>query len=127
MENFYFIGVDIETVAFIRFDDPRKFCCHAGVAPFAYTSGSNQHSKNKVSHRANKNIKKLFHLAAVSVTHKKDGELKKYYLRKAEERKNKMLVINAPYAKIVARIFATIKRYELYSPIYLRKKFTKKL
>ena len=46
---------------------------------------------------------------------------------KAEERKNKMLVINAPYAKIVARIFATIKRYELYSPIYLRKKFTKKL
>lgn len=93
MENFYFIGVDIETVAFIRFDDPRKFCCHAGVAPFAYTSGSSQHSKNKVSHRANKNIKKLFHLAAVSVTHKKDGELKKYYLRKAEERKNKMLVL----------------------------------
>ena len=33
MENFYFIGVDIETVAFIRFDDPRKFCCHACTAP----------------------------------------------------------------------------------------------
>ncbi|MFR4037034.1 MAG: transposase [Butyricimonas faecalis] len=28
----------IETEAFTRFDDPRKFACHAGVAPFRYTS-----------------------------------------------------------------------------------------
>ena len=65
------LNVIIETEAFSRFDNPRKFCCHAGVAPFSYTSGSSQHSKNKVSHRANKNIKKLLHMAAVSVTHRK--------------------------------------------------------
>lgn len=41
--------------------------------------GSSQHSKNKVSHRANKNIKRLLHLAAVAVVHKKDGEMKTYY------------------------------------------------
>ena len=85
MDNFYFIGVDIETVAFIRFDDPRKFCCHAGVAPFAYTSGSSQHSKNKVSHRANKNIKKLFHLAAVSVRWRTEKILSEKSRRKKKQ------------------------------------------
>lgn len=98
----------IETEAFIRFDDPRKFCCHAGIAPFSYTSGSSQHSKNKVSHRANKNIKKLLHMAAVSVTHKRDGELKDYYLDKVEKTKSKILIINALRVKNVARMFAVI-------------------
>ena len=115
------LNVIIETEAFSRFDNPRKFCCHAGVAPFSYTSGSSQHSKNKVSHRANKNIKKLLHMAAVSVTHRKEGELKAYYMRKVEEGKNKMSVINALRAKIVARMFAVIKRNEFYTPIYDKK------
>jgi transposase len=112
------LNMIIETEAFTRFDDPRKFCCHAGVAPFAYTSGSSQHSKNKVSQRANKNIKRLLHMSAVAVTHRTGGELKTYYQRKVEEGKNKMLVINALRAKIVARMFAVVKRNEFYSPIY---------
>lgn len=112
------LNMIIETEAFTRFDDPRKFCCYAGVAPFSYTSGSSQHSKSKVSQRANKAIKRLLHLAAVSVTHRTSGELKAYSLRKVEEGKNKMLVINALRAKIVARMFAVIKRNEFYSPIY---------
>jgi len=112
------LNMIIETEAFTRFDDTRKFCCHAGVAPFSYTSGSSQHSKNKVSHRANKNIKRLLHMAAVCITHRTGGELKEYYLRKVDEGKNKMLVINALRAKIVARMFAVIKRNEFYSPIY---------
>lgn len=113
------LNMIIETEAFTRFNDSRKFCCHAGVAPFSYTSGSSQHSKNKVSHKANKSIKRLLHLAAVSVTHKTGGELKEYYLRKVDEGKNKMLVINALRAKIVARMFAVIKRNEFYEPIYI--------
>jgi transposase len=113
------LNMIIETEAFTRFDDPRKFCCHAGVAPFVYTSGSSQHSRNKVSHRANKNMKRLLHLAAVSVTHRTEGELKDYYLRKVEKGKNKMLVINALRAKIVARMFAVIKRNQFYTPIYI--------
>lgn len=34
------LNMTTETEAFTRFDDSRKFCCHAGVAPFAHTSGS---------------------------------------------------------------------------------------
>ena len=107
----------IATEAFTRFDDPRKFNCYAGVAPFSYSSGSSQHSKARVSHRADKVMKRLLHLAAVAVTHRIGGELKKYYERKVAEGKNKMSVINALRAKIVARMFAVIKRNERYKPI----------
>ena len=107
----------IATEAFTRFYDPRKFNCYAGVAPFSYSSGSSQHSKARVSHRADKVMKRLLHLAAVAVTHRVGGELKKYYERKVAEGKNKMSVINALRAKIVARMFAVIKRNEKYKPI----------
>ncbi|MFK2026504.1 transposase, partial [Bacteroides fragilis] len=72
----------IATEAFTRFVDPRKFNCYAGIAPFYYSSGSSQHSKAKVSHRADKVMKRLLHLAAVAVTHRVGGELKMYYERK---------------------------------------------
>ena len=111
----------IVTEAFTRFENPRQFCCYAGVAPFAYTSGSSQHSKNKVSQRACKYIKTLLHMAAVAVIHKKGGELKSYYERKVDEGKNKMTVINALRAKLVARMFAVIKKDELYSPVLSKK------
>lgn len=107
----------IATEAFTRFDNPRQFCCYAGVAPFAYTSGSSQHSKNRVSQRACKYIKTLLHMSAVAITHRKSGELKAYYERKVDEGKNKMTIINALRAKLVARMFAVIKKDEFYSPI----------
>lgn len=107
----------ITTEAFTRFDDPRKFNCYAGVAPFSYSSGTSQQSKARVSHRADKVMKRLLHMAAIAVTHRNGGELKRYYDRKVAEGKNKMSVINALRAKIVARMFAVIKRNELYKPI----------
>lgn len=43
------LKVILETQAFTKFTDRRKFCCHAGVAPFSYLSGISQYSKNRVS------------------------------------------------------------------------------
>lgn len=60
---------------------------------------------------------KMLHMAAVAVTHRVGGELKRYYEWKVAEGKNKMPVINALRAKIVARMFAVIKRNEKYKPI----------
>lgn len=111
----------IETRAFTQFADHRKFCCHAGVAPFNYTSGSSIHSKNKVSNRADKSIKKMLHLAALSITTKKNGELVQYYHRKVAEGKNKMTVINAIRAKIVARMFSVIRNDREYMLNYQNK------
>ena len=56
----------ITTEAFTRFDDPRKFNCYAGVAPFSYSSGSSQYSKARVSHRADKVMKRLLHFILYS-------------------------------------------------------------
>lgn len=112
------IKMIVETNAFQDFNDPRKFCCHAGVAPFSYTSGSSQRSRNKVSHRADKSIKALLHMAALSVSTKKTGELHEYYVRKVNEGKNKMSVLNAIRAKLVYRMFAVIRNNKFYQQDY---------
>ncbi len=107
----------VATEAFTRFENARQFCCYAGVAPFSYTSGSSQRSQNRVSLRADKSIKSLLHLAAVAIAHRKDGELKEYFLRKVEEGKNKMTVINAIRAKLVSRMFSVVKNDRYYLPV----------
>ena len=113
----------VVTMAFTRFETPRQFNCYAGLAPFRYTSGKSIYSKSKVSQRANKQIKSLLHLAAVSVaTHMKSGEYKDYYKRKTEEGKHPMCVLNVIRAKLVSRMFAVVKRDEAYQRNY--KKFT---
>lgn len=111
------IKMIIETNAFRDFKDPKKFCCHAGVAPFSYTSGSSVRSRRKVSKRADRSIKALLHMAALS-TCKTNGELGKYYQRKVAEGKNKMTVINAIRAKLVLRMFAVIKNDKCYTQFY---------
>ena len=110
----------VETNAFKDFDDARKFCCHAGVAPFKYDSGSSVRSRSKVSNRADKSIKALLHMAALVVaTRQKEGELKDYYNRKVAEGKNKMAVLNAVRAKLVLRMFAVIKNNRRYEKNYV--------
>lgn len=109
----------LETHAFTRFPDSRKFCCHAGVVPFSYLSGSSQHSRNRVSQRANKSIKSLLHLAALSAIQNKKSELRIYYDRKVAEGKNKMSLLNAIRAKLIARMFTVIKNDKLYDFNYI--------
>ncbi len=111
------LNMIVATRAFTRFENHRQFCCYAGVAPFSYTSGTSQHSRNRVSLRADRQIKSLLHMAAVSIVRRKDGELNGYYLRKVAEGKNKMSVINAVRAKLVARMFAVVKKDQPYRSI----------
>lgn len=112
------IATIVETGNFTRFDNPKKFVCHAGCAPFRYTSGKSIRSAHKVSKKANKDLKRLFHLAAMSCIQMK-GEIRDYYLRKVEEGKSKMSVINAVRAKLITRIFAVVKQERKYENIYI--------
>lgn len=104
----------VATGGFTRITNPRKLCCHAGIAPFRYHSGENTHSKARVSHRADKQLKSLLHMAALSAI-RSQGELKDYYHRKVEEGKPKMSVINAVRSKLVHRMFAVIKKDKKYT------------
>ena len=108
----------VTTNAFKNFKDPRKFCCYAGVAPFKYTSGSSQHSKSRVSQRADKSIKRLLHMAALAVIAHKKGELYEYFLKKVAEGKNKMTVLNAIRTKLIYRMFAVVRNNKFYDKNY---------
>lgn len=107
----------IATQGFTKFDNHRQFACHVGVAPFEYRSGSSIRSAKRVSKRADRKFKSLIHMAALSAI-QKTGELREYYLRKTEAGKNKMTVINAVRAKIIARMFAVIKNDTEYEHSY---------
>lgn len=97
------------TRCFSAFSNWRQLACYAGVAPFEYQSGSSIRGRTKVSHFAQKKLKALLNMAALSAK-RHDPELKQYFERKVAEGKNKMLVINAIRCKLLARAFAVINR-----------------
>ena len=96
------------TRGFTSFSSWRKMACFAGIAPFDYESGTIK-GRSKVSQLANKKLKSLFSMAAVSAKNW-DPELKRYYERKRSEGKHPKSVMNAIKCKVIARVFATVNR-----------------
>lgn len=107
----------IKTNEFKSISDPRKLACFAGVAPFEHSSGSSVRGKTRVSVYADKVLKKILHMAAMRAS-RLDGELRDYYLRKAEEGKNKMSILNALRNKLIHRIIAVVNRNQPYEKNY---------
>lgn len=103
----------VKTNEFKAINNPRKLACYAGVVPFEFQSGSSIYRKPRVSYIADKGLKKLLHLSAMRAV-RLEGDLQKYYLRKTEEGKNKMLVLNAVRNKIVARICSVVNNQKIY-------------
>jgi len=101
----------VETQNFARFDNPRKFSCHCGLAPFAYRSGSSVKGKTKTHFLRNRSLKSILIKGAITAI-QHDPQLKAYYNRKTKEGKHHMSVKNAVANKIVLRIFAVVKRNE---------------
>jgi transposase len=110
----YFI---VTTNEFVSFKSAKKLACNVGVVPFEHQSGTSVRGKSRVSKMANKQIKKLLHLGALSLI-KKDNEFKHYYDRKVAEGKNKMLVLNAIRNKLVHRVMAVVTRGTPYQINY---------
>lgn len=110
----------VTTNEFININDPKKYACYSGVVPFEHTSGTSVRGRNRVSYIANKSIKSLLHLSAMS-TLNTPGELQDYYNRKIAEGKNKMSIINAIRNKLILRIFACIKQNREYEKNYCLK------
>ena len=107
------LALIIKTANFTKFTDGRKFACYCGTAPFENSSGSSIRGRTRVSHLADKPLKTLLSLCALSAV-KSDPELKEYYLRRQAEGKSKMSTINVVRNKIIYRAFAVIKRQTPY-------------
>jgi len=108
----------ITTNEFKDIREPARFACYAGVAPFEHSSGTSIKGKTRVSPKANKAMKTLLHLSAISAI-RNNADMKAYYVRKIAENKNKMSVINAVRNKLVWRVFACVRNNRLYQEKYV--------
>lgn len=108
----------IKTHNFERFENARKFACFCGTAPFPNESGSSLKKKTKISHLADKQMKSLLDQGARSAM-QYDQELKNYYESRLAKGKSKMSTINIIRNKIIARMFAVIKRQTPFIENYL--------
>lgn len=108
----------ITTNEFKDINDPKKFACYSGIAPFSQDSGIFK-GKSRVSPMANKKIKTLLHLSAMSAIQNNE-DLKVFFQRKVKEKKNKMSIINAVRNKLVLRVFACVNQNRKYEKIYIK-------
>ncbi|KKL89307.1 hypothetical protein LCGC14_1916030, partial [marine sediment metagenome] len=102
-------NIMVTTICFTKFNDSRKYACYCGTAPFKYSSGTSINGRTKVSLMANKKMKALFNLAALSAI-QHDPELKLYFDNRMANGANGMSTINIIRNKIIHRVFAVVKR-----------------
>lgn len=91
----------------------KQLACYAGVVPFEYTSGISVKGRNRVHPMANKNLKKMLHLCALSAI-QNHQEFKTYYERKKQEGKHSMSILNAIRNKIILRAVAVVNNQKPY-------------
>ena len=105
------------TDAFKTLNDPRKLACYAGVAPFPHLSGTSVRGRQKVSPFANKQLKSLLHLCAVSLL-KMKNTFSDFIERKRKEGKHTMSILNALRNKLLHTICACVRKNEKYKKNY---------
>ena len=91
----------------------KQLASYAGVVPFEHSSGVSIRGRNRVHKMANKDLKKMLHLCALTAI-KYYPEFKQYFDRKKAEGKNGMLVINAIRNKLVLRVVAVVNKQQPY-------------
>ncbi len=94
----------VTTNEFTNFSPSKSFACYGGIAPFEHRSGSSVSGRSRVSYRANLDLKKILHLAAIRAI----GKFNVYFERKVKEGKNKKLVVSNVPNQLVYTIFAVV-------------------
>lgn len=86
---------------------------YAGVVPFEHTSGISVKGRNRVHSMANKELKRLLHLGALSAI-RFYPEFRQYFERKKAQGKHSMSILNAIRNKIVLRMVAVVNKQQPY-------------
>jgi len=97
----------------------KQLACYCGVVPFDYQSGISIKGKHHVHKMANKELKRLLHMCALTSI-KNHKEFKDYYERKKQEGKHAMSILNAIKNKLVLRAFAVVKNERAYVDNYTK-------
>jgi len=99
--------------AFTLCSSGKQLASYCGVVPFDYQSGISIKGRHHVHKMANKELKRLLHMCALSSI-KNHPEFKDYYNRKKQEGKHAMSILNAIKNKLVLRAFAVVKNEKPY-------------
>jgi transposase len=91
----------------------KQLACYAGVVPFEYKSGISIKGKNRVHKMANKDLKKLLTMGALSAI-QYYPEFRTYYDRKIKEGKHPYGVLNAIRNKLALRAMAVVNNQKPY-------------
>ena len=95
----------------------KQLASYAGVAPFGNSSGTSVKGRDKVHQMANKDLKKLLYMGALSAIQHYE-EFRAYYERKVKEGKHELSVLNAIKSKIALRAVAVINNQQPYVDNY---------
>lgn len=95
----------------------KQLASYAGVVPFEHSSGISIKGRNRVHKMANKELKKMLHLCALTSI-KYYPEFKNYFERKKAEGKNGMLVLNAIRNKLLLRVVSVVNKQQQYVDNY---------
>ena len=98
----------IYTSNFKKFDDPRKFACFCGIAPFGRQSGTSINTKPHVSRFAHINVKAVIVQACKSAIIS-NPVIKEYALRLKKKGKHEGVIMNNVKNKIIHILFKMVK------------------
>lgn len=107
----------LHTHNYSRFSSWRQFSAYCGLVPYPHQSGTSLNGKMRTHPISDRKMKSLLSMAAISAI-QHDKELKRYYTKRVEEGKPKMVALNIIRNKLVARIFATVSRGTPYVELY---------
>lgn len=97
---------------FTKFKNSKQLGSYCGVVPFERSSGMYR-GKQRVSKKANKHLKSLLHMGALSIM-TSNNNFGRYYAKKVEEGKNKMAAINCLRNKILKTVFSCVMNKQKY-------------
>lgn len=104
------------TENFTSFTNPRSYAVYVGVIPFDHSSGTSIHGRKRVSHIANKELKQELNQAARSAL-VWDKEMNAYAVNKLKTKCYKIVLNNIKF-KLILRMFAVVKKGEMYVDNY---------
>jgi len=104
------------TENFTSFSNPRSYAVYVGVVPFDHSSGASIHGRKRVSHIANKKLKQELNQAARSAM-VWDKEMNIYAENKMKTKCYKIVLNNIKF-KLILRMFAVVKKGEMYVDNY---------
>ena len=115
----------IYTSNFKKFDNPRKFACYCGIAPFGKQSGTSINTKPHVSHFAHIGIKAALVQACKSAI-QHNPIIKAYANKLYGKGKHEGIVMNNVKNKLIHIVFKMIQTQTCWSPNYQEAHMNKK-